>query len=81
MTSEQIELLKKLTTSKNYSQLARAMGITPQRLNYLRKGGAVSPKLALRIELLTNGEIKRHDLLPDLFAGYQPNAGRPAVAV
>lgn len=71
MNHEQINRLMTITETKNYSQLARAIGISPQRLSYLRKGGPVTPKLALRIELLTNGKIPRHDLIPELFIGYR----------
>lgn len=62
-----------MTGSQNYSQLARIMGITPQRLQYLKNGGGLTCDLAMKIERLSNGRIQRHHLMPELFEGYRPN--------
>jgi DNA-binding transcriptional regulator YdaS (Cro superfamily) len=50
------------------SELAVNLGITQQNVSRLMtRGKRVSPELAVKIELMTGGKIKRSDLRPDLF--------------
>lgn len=54
----------KLTQSAFGAQVGASQGMVWQWLNKYRP---VSPKAALRIESGTRGEIKRHQLRPDIF--------------
>jgi DNA-binding transcriptional regulator YdaS (Cro superfamily) len=50
------------------ADMAKALGISRTWMALLISGLRVpSPELALEIERITNGEIKRVDLRPDLF--------------
>lgn len=54
-------------------KLATAIGCSPNAIIEARKRGQVSWKMALRIDELSNGEISKHDLRPDVF-GPHPQA-------
>lgn len=49
-------------------ELANALGVSKTWMSLLISGQKVpSPELALEVERLTNGQVKRVDLRPDLF--------------
>ena len=50
-------------------EMAEFLGITPNYLSMLIHGKRqASPKLAVKIEIATQGLVTRQDLLPDLYA-------------
>lgn len=50
------------------AELARALGVSKTWMALLISGQKVpSPELALEVERLTQGQVKRVDLRPDLF--------------
>ena len=53
-------------------KLADVMGIKYQLLQKWRRRGFVPHCRAAQIEQITGGEVMRHELFPELFAGYQP---------
>ena len=63
--------LKEYLQSKPYgtkTAMAKALGISRTWLSLIINGHQVpSPGVALEIERLTNGEVRRVDLRPDLF--------------
>lgn len=50
-----------------HDQMARALNISSIYVSHLANGKKPSAKLALRIEEVTFGKVKRSELLPDLF--------------
>ena len=53
-------------------KLADAMCIKYQLLQKWRRRGFVPHCRATQIEQITGGKVMRHELFPELFAGYQP---------
>jgi|1048.fasta_scaffold00038_33 DNA-binding transcriptional regulator YdaS (Cro superfamily) len=50
------------------AQLARSLGITPTWMCQLTAGrGKASVELAIEIERLTDGQVTRSDMRPDIF--------------
>lgn len=58
---EKLGLLKQWFGS--YTKLAYALDITPMAINYWRVSGKIPAGSAVKIERLTNGEIKAVDLV------------------
>lgn len=50
----------------NKASMARALDMTPQAINDWFKRGRVSAKKAIIIDHLTNGEITKEELRPDV---------------
>ena len=56
------------------TQLAKALGCTQNAVWSARQRKSVSPKMALAIERLTGGEVRKSALRPDV---YPPEDDRP----
>lgn len=52
--------------------LAEKMGVKRQLLQKWRKRGYVPHCRASAVEEATDGAVQRHEMYPDLFAGYRP---------
>ena len=51
---------------QNYSEIARKLGVSRQRVfHWYKSGGRVPDKFVLKIEKITG--VSRHDLRPDIF--------------
>lgn len=64
------EKIKKLTDALGGTQAkaASALGISQPFMSYLASGDReISPELAVKAEIATKGQVKRVDLLPELF--------------
>jgi DNA-binding transcriptional regulator YdaS (Cro superfamily) len=49
------------------AKLAAAMGCSQQLISQLLRSNSITAEMALRIEKATEGEIKRHELRPDIW--------------
>lgn len=57
-----------VTLKGGQKKLAESMGCTQQQISYLlNEAKGISAEMAIRIEIATNKQIKRHQLRPDLF--------------
>lgn len=72
MNQNLVDLLKACTETRKDTELAHALGLTPQAFCMMKKRERITPGVALRIELVSGGLVRRHQLLPELFAGYLP---------
>ncbi|MFZ6734725.1 transcriptional regulator [Undibacterium sp. Ji42W] len=63
------------------TMLAKGIDVSPSYLSQLASGAApIQPKLAVRIECLTNGQVHRKDLFPNDWSEIWPELVRPDFA-
>ncbi len=53
-------------------RLAVELGLTPQRVGHIIKGGKIPAKYCRKIEGLTGGRLACEELCPEVFYTYEP---------
>jgi DNA-binding transcriptional regulator YdaS (Cro superfamily) len=56
-----------VTGKPSIGDLATILGVTPQHLYAQAANGEITPKIAKKIEILTDGRISRQTLNPTIF--------------
>jgi len=68
MDSVYINIKKAVDYVGNQTELAKQLGVTRQAIsNWVRLKSPVGVKHAVKIQEVTNGEVKFYDLRPDIF--------------
>lgn len=67
MTKKTDYLLLAIEAMGSESELARKAGYTPSAISKAKRVGHVSVEMAARIEVATQGRIKKFELRPDIF--------------
>jgi len=57
---------------KEKERIAETLGLTLRHIYSLETGArSIRPHMLIKIEQATKGSVKRHELMPELYAGYR----------
>ena len=68
MTNHRPLLEKAIKIAGSQARLAEAIGLSQQGVSYLLNGApTISAEISIAIDRLTNGEVSKEELRPDIF--------------
>lgn len=72
MSRKIVDSLKQILQVNSNGDLAIKLGVSNALISTWHRGAQISVEKAALIEQVTYGAIKRHEIRPDVYAGYVP---------